>query len=695
MDPTQLKAEPGSPEAQGATYDGKGVNFALWSQNAEKVELCLFDDDGKTEIARIALPQKTGDVWHGYVEGLKPGQVYGYRVHGPYDPQQGHRFNAHKVLLDPYATEIVGQVNWTEEQTNPARDSADATAKARIGAPLPPSAVPAPDIPRHKMRIVEAHVRGFTMLNEKVPEELRGTYAGLGSDAAIDYIKNELKANVVEIMPAHGKLNDFFLSLLGLKNYWGYNTIGFFAPEPEYAHDKQHVREEFRAMVDKLHANGIEIVLDVVFNHAGEGNEKGPTLLFRGIDNASYYKLDPNDKTKYINDTGCGNTLDIGNPQVRKLVLDSLRHWVTEYGIDGFRFDLATVLGRDPYAFDKGAAFFKELADDPVLSKVKLRIAEPWDPGPGGYQLGNFPKGWAEWNDRFRDDVRRYWRGDHDTIGWLATRLAGSSPEFDRDGRSPLDSVNFVTCHDGFTLHDLVSYTAKRNLANGEDNRDGCNENYSANYGAEGETGDPFITAVREQQKRNMLATLFLAQGTPMMLAGDEHGNSQKGNNNAYAQDNAIGWLDWNDVSDEGKKLTKFTGKLMEFRAAHEELCAPHFLHGRQVCEDGIKDLSWISPSGQERTGAEWENRGDKCLGMLLNEAAITGKKKGERLLAVFNSAASSVEFKLPELKGGTGWTRALDTSDPEAADKPLPAEARKYMIPARSVVVFTQKPGD
>jgi isoamylase len=692
MTPKDTRAEADS-DMQGAVFDGKGVTFTLWSKNAEGVELCLFDDAGKTETARIPLA-RNGDLWQAHVPELKPGQVYGYRVHGPYDPQQGHRFNPNKLLLDPYAKEVTGELHWNEDLTNPARDSAPSMLKARVTTPLPPSAVPKPNIPRHKMRIAEMHVRGWSMADPKVPEELRGTYAGLASDASIDYIRNELKANVVELMPVFAKLNDFSLSLLGLKNYWGYNTIGHFAPEPEYAADKAHAREEFRAMVDKLHENGIEVVLDVVFNHAGEGDEKRPTVLFRGIDNASYYKLDEKDKTQYINDTGCGNTLDIASPQVRRYVLDSLRYWVTEYGVDGFRFDLATVLGRDPYAWNKCAAFFSELAADPVLSQMKIRIAEPWDPGPGGYQLGNFPYGWAEWNDRFRDDIRRYWRGDHDTIGWLAVRLAGSAPEFDRDGRSPLDSINFVTCHDGFTLHDLVSYTHKHNLANGEDNRDGTNENYSANYGAEGETKDPFITALREQQKRNMLATLLLAQGTPMILAGDEHGNTQKGNNNAYPQDNEIGWLDWKGITEEGRKLTAFTGKLMEFREAHEALCAPHFLHGRKKCENGIKDITWISPTGHERTDAEWQNKGDKCLGMLLNEAAITGKKKGERLLAVFNSAASSTEFRLPELKGGSGWTRALDTSDPEAEDNAVHGDGKKYTIPARSVVVFVQKPG-
>jgi glycogen operon protein len=692
MDNRVTPTESGTAAVMGASYDGKGVNFAIYSKHAEKIELCLFDDKGEKEIERITLPARTGDVWHGYVPGLKPGQVYGYRVHGPYDPENGHRFNPQKLLLDPYAAEVVGQINWTEEQTNPHKDSAPATVKARVAEPLPASTVAAPNIARNDMRIAEMHVRGATMLDEKVPEEVRGTYAGLASDAFIDYVKNELKANTIELMPAHAKLNDLFLVQKGLKNYWGYNTVGYFAPEPEYAADKDNARAEFKAMVDKLHANGIEIILDVVFNHAGEGDERGPTLLFRGIDNASYYRLDPRDKRKYVNDTGCGNTLDADNPAVRKMILDSLRHWVIEYGIDGFRFDLAPVLGRNASGYSKDAPFFKEIEADPVLSKIKL-IAEPWDPGPGGYQLGNFPKGWAEWNDRFRDDVRKFWRGDYDTIGWLATRLAGSAPEFDRGGRVPQDSVNFITCHDGFTLHDVVSYSHKHNLANGEDNRDGTGENYSANYGAEGLTTDHAVIALREQQKRNMLATLFMAQGTPMQLLGDERGNSQGGNNNAYCQDNNTGWVEWDETTAEGKKTAAFVKKLAEFRDEHSYLCADHFLHGREKCADGIPDLQWIATNGQPRTDADWQKRDDKCLGMLLNEGAITGKPKGRRLMAVFNSAASSTEFKLPELKGGSGWVKALDTTQPGDDGKTAIADGAKVTIPARSVVVFVQEP--
>jgi isoamylase len=691
MDPKSIRAEDGSPDVMGATPDGSGVNFALYSKHAARVELCLFDDDGKTEIARIDLPKKTGDVWHGYVPGMKPGQVYGYRVHGPYDPQQGHRFNPNKLVLDIYAKEIVGEVDTSSElQSNPAKDNAEVSAKARVTEPLTSPLAPRPNTSWVDTIIYELHPKGYSIADEKIPKELRGTYAGMASQPSIDYLK-DLGITAVEIMPVHAKAHDSWLKKLGLGNFWGYNSLSFFAPEPEYAADKKNARQEFRDMVDTFHKNGIEVILDVVYNHAAEGNETGPTLSLRGVDNASYYKLQHDDKGKYINDTGCGNTIDIGNPAVRKMILDSLRHWVEEYGVDGFRFDLATVLGRDPLAYDKKAAFFRELQADPVLSKVKM-IAEPWDPGPGGYQLGNFPKLWHEWNDRFRDDVRKFWRGTRDMLSWLATRLAGSSPEFDRDERTPQASINMVTCHDGMPLHDVVSHTYKKNLANMEDNRDGAGENYSANYGVEGDTNDPKIIAVREQQKRNMLATLFLSQGTPMLLAGDEHGNSQKGNNNAYCQDNKIGWLDWNDITSEGKKLTQFVKKLIRFRKDHAVLRVDHFLTNTRKDSFGVAELTWINPEGREQNSGDWGKQDDKCLGALFNEVAASGKKDGERLLAIFNSHTGAVDFKLPEVNGGSGWTRVLDTAEPEANDNAVHKDGEKYSIPARATVVFVQK---
>lgn len=681
----------------GATCDGQGVNFALYSRHATKVELCLFSDDGKTELARIALPGKTGDVWHGYVAGLKPGQVYGYRVDGPVDPANGHRFNSNKVVMDTCAKELACPVVWAPEMFDPAKDNAPFAAKARVAEPLPGKPAPGPKIPREQTVFYEMHAKGYSMLDAKIPEELRGTYAGIACPQSIAYLK-KLGVTSVELLPVHGKVNDPDLHKIGLRNYWGYNTLTFFAPEPEYAADKQKTRQEFRAMVDALHKNGIEVILDVVYNHAGEGNEKGPTLSLRGVDNATYYKLMPGDKAHYINDTGTGNTIDISKPAVRRMVLDSLRHWVEEYGVDGFRFDLATVLGRDPLGYTKSAAFFKELAADPVLSKVKL-VAEPWDPGPGGYQLGNFPRGWAEWNDKFRDDVRKFWRGDENSLNAFVTRVAGSAPEFDHDGRSPLDSVNFLTVHDGMTLQDVVSHSHKKNGANGENNRDGAHDNYSANYGAEGRTSDPAIAALRERQKRNMLATLFLSQGTPLLLAGDENGNSQDGNNNAYPQDNPTGWLEWQDTPGN-RALEDFTAKLIRFRKDHPVLSAPEFMHGRKKDEHGVKDITWFNPKGEEKTEEEWARREDslpkpvaKSIGVVFNEAAALGKKGGERLFAVFNSHAGAVNFKLPEIRGGKGWERILDTAHPDTPpDGHEHPPKEDYVVQARSVVVFRQK---
>ena len=692
MDLKDIRAEDGSPDILGATPDATGVNFALYSKNAARIELCLFDDDGQTEIARIDLPKKTGDVWHGHLPGLKPGQVYGYRVHGPYEPQNGHRFNPVKLLLDNYAKEVIGETDTSaEEQTNVSKDNVHVISKARVTAPLTTPLAPRPETPWADTIIYELHPKGFTIADPKIPEALRGTYAGLASQPCIDYLK-DLGVTAIELMPVHAKAHDSWLKKLGLSNFWGYNTLSFFAPEPEYAADKNMTRQEFRAMMDAYHKAGIEVILDVVYNHAAEGSETGPTLSLRGIDNSTFYKLQPGDKSKYINDTGCGNTIDVANPAVRKMILDSLRHWVEEYGVDGFRFDLAPVLGRDPLGYDKQAVFLQELQADPLLSKIKL-IAEPWDPGPGGYQLGNFQKIWHEWNDRFRDDIRKFWRGSTDMLSWLCTRVAGSAPEFNHDGRSPQASVNMVTCHDGLTLHDVVSHTYKKNLANMEENRDGNSENYSANYGVEGDTKDPGIIAVREQQKRNMLATLFLSQGTPMLLAGDEHGNTQGGNNNAYSQDNKIGWLDWADITAEGKQLTQFVKKLIRFRKDHKVLRADHFLSDKKTDTNGVGELTWINPEGRPQNAGDWNKKEDHCIGALFNEAAACNKENGERLLIVFNSYSGDVGFRLPEIKGGSGWTRVLDTSAPDADDKAVHPDGEKYNIPARSTVVFIQKP--
>jgi glycogen operon protein len=666
----ELIIKSGTSDKIGASPDGAGVNFALFSAHATKVELCLFDDEGKEELCRIALPAKTGDIWHGYVPDLKPGQVYGYRVHGPYAPEEGHRFNPDKIVLDPYAREIVEGV------------------KARVHELLEKKNKPL-FTPWDKTIIYELHAKGFTISDPSVPEELRGTFEAMGSEGVLDYLR-KLGITAVEFMPVQAKLHDERLAKANLKNYWGYNTLGFFAIESEYL--KTGKREEFRAMVDSLHRQGIEVILDVVYNHTCEGDHTGPTLSFRGIDNASYYKLDPADKSKYIDETGCGNTLNMEHPQVRRMVMDNLRYWVEEFGIDGFRFDEAPVLGRTSTGFRPDAPFFKEIAADPVLSKVKL-IAEPWDCGANGYQVGNFPAGWHEWNGKFRDDIRRFWRGDEGVMGDKATRLAGSSPEFDDENRSPLASINFVTCHDGFTLHDLVSHTTKKNLENAENNRDGIDNNHSHNHGAEGTTDDTGIIRARERTKRNMLASLFLSQGTPMLTAGDEFGNSQRGNNNAYCQDNETGWLNRDEVTVEGQALTAFVQKLIALRKEHPVLQHSEFMHGEKEGDDGVKDIHWISPSGGEKNESDWKNPQNRCLGVVFNEGAVNGKGEGKRLLAIFNAAAEPVPFKLPALgRASEEWQRVLDTSEPELEQdgRGLSGEC---MIPKKSVAVFVQPP--
>ena len=679
---SNLDCQPGSADKLGAMCDERGVNFAIFSANATKIELCLFDDDGKNE-RRIELPKRTGDIWHGYIPGLKAGQVYGYRVHGPHDPASGHLFNPNKLVLDPYAREIIGDVRWSDVQFDASKDNADHTLKARVTTPLPPKKIRHPHIPANKTVIYELHVKGFTMTDPAIPAAKRGTCEALGDPATIAYLK-KLGITTIELLPVYAKLNEGRLQYEGFSNYWGYNTIGYFSLQPELGK-----REEFRAMVDKLHEAGIEVILDVVYNHTAEEGRGGPLLSFRGIDNASYYRLDPHDKRNYINEAGCGNTINMDHPQVRRMVIDSLAYWVEEFGVDGFRYDLATILGREHGKFARHAEFFKELKTR--LPDTK-HIAEPWDCSHDGYQLGNFPTGWQEWNGKFRDDVRRFWRGDAHMNGALATRLAGSSHEYDHSGRTPQASINFVTCHDGFTMEDLVSYHAKHNLANKEGNRDGSNDNHSANYGVEGPTNDPEINKIRQQQKRNMLTTLFLAQGTPMLLAGDEFGNTQHGNNNAYCQDNEIGWLNKDKISAEGRALTTFVEKLAAFRQEHSVLTQKRWLHGRETCQDGIVDLQWVSPDGYLMPDADWHHPDKKCFGMLLNEGATEDKKTGEKLLAVFNAAAKPVSFRLPELEGNQEWQREIDTSEPSLNPKQAPP-VRDYHVPARSVVVFTQAP--
>ncbi|MFO7189818.1 MAG: glycogen debranching protein GlgX, partial [Pseudomonadota bacterium] len=594
---------PGKPYPLGATWDGEGVNFALFSEHAEKVELCFFDAAGRREVQRITMKERTEQIWHCYLPEARPGLLYGYRVYGPYKPEEGHRFNPHKLLLDPYARNIVGSLRWSdalfgyqignkrEDLSFDRRDSAGGMPKCKVIDPaFTWGEDRRPKIPWDDMVIYELHVRGFTMQHPDVPPALRGTYAGLTTAPVVDYLRR-LGVTTVELMPVHSFVDDRYLVQKGLSNYWGYNTIGFFAPEARYSASGKVA--EFKTMVKTLHSAGIEVILDVVYNHTAEGNHMGPTLSFRGIDNASYYRLVP-DNPRYYNDyTGCGNTLNMQHPRSLQLIMDSLRYWVTEMHVDGFRFDLASALARELHEVDRLGAFFDIIRQDPVLSQVKL-IAEPWDLGEGGYQVGNFPIGWAEWNDKYRDTMRAYWKGDGGIIHEFATRLTGSSDLYGRGGRRPYSSINFIASHDGFTLHDLVSYNEKHNEANGEDNRDGHDHNLSWNCGVEGPTDDPQIKALREQQKRNMLATLFLSQGVPMLLAGDKLGRTQRGNNNAYCQDNEISWLDWTD-NPERAQLFEFTRRLIALRRAHPVFRRREFFQGRPV-QGGAKDIVWLKP---------------------------------------------------------------------------------------------------
>jgi isoamylase len=666
----------GMPHPLGATWTGLGVNFALFSATATKVELCLFDNEGLRELDRITLPEYTDEVWHGFVPDARPGTVYGYRVHGPYEPQAGLRFNPNKLVIDPYAKAVSGHTEWRAElfgyqlesgddTTFDERDSAPYIAKCRVvdpaftwGGDRPPR------VPWEETIIYETHVRGYTMLHPDVSEATRGTFRGLVEPSVLSHLKS-LGITAIELLPVHSVLTDGDLLKHNLTNYWGYNTVGFFSPSRRYSSNPDFSFSEFKEMVARLHDAGIEVILDVVYNHTAEGNEKGPTLSFRGICNSSYYRL-ADSKRHYINDTGTGNTLNLSHPRVLQMVTDSLRYWVQEMHVDGFRFDLATILGREPYGFDEGGGFLDACRQDPILSSVKL-IAEPWDCGPGGYQVGKFPPGWAEWNDRFRDTVRRFWKGDEGQMSDLATRLTGSADLFNRRGRKPWASVNFVTAHDGFTLNDLVSYNDKHNEANGEDGRDGSTHNNSWNNGAEGPTDNQKIIALREQQKRNLLATLILSQGMPMILAGDEFGRTQQGNNNAYCQDNEISWVDWEQLNSAGGALFEFTKRLVALRKQYPILRRSRFLSGRWDEYLGLKDTTWISTSGTEMAEKDWKNPTSRCFGVILDgRAPISGiRRKGSdvTLLLIANAHHDVVKFKLPPGTGGHGWERLLDTS--------------------------------
>jgi isoamylase len=691
----------GLPYPCGATWDGSGTNFALFSANATRVELCLFDAPHGRETERITLPEYSNQIFHGRLEGVGPGTFYGYRVYGPYEPEAGHRFNPNKLLLDPYALAHAGELRWDPACFGYQMETGDdLTFDERDSAPfMPKSVVVDPNFDwkgeavKHHVHwdrtiLYEAHVRGFTRLRQDIDQHLRGTYAGLASQPVIDYIRS-LGMSSVELLPVHTFIDDKLLLERGLRNYWGYNSIGFFAPDPRYAADHLNTLREFKEMVARYHEAGLEIILDVVYNHTAEGNEKGPTLSFKGIDNASYYRLLPDQPRYYINDTGTGNTVNLSHMRVIQMVADSLRYWAQEMHVDGFRFDLGTILAREPNGFDNQSGFLKAVTQDPLLGKLKL-ISEPWDCGPGGYQVGGFPPGWAEWNDHFRNAARDFWNGDA-PAGALAPRLCASGDIFNRMGRLPWSSVNFVTAHDGFTLADLVSYNEKHNEANGEDNRDGTSDNRSWNCGAEGPTEDAAILALRARQARNFLATLLLSQGTPMLLAGDEFGRTQRGNNNAYCQDNEISWLDWS-ASDSGVPLQQFVRELTALRAKFPILRRRRFLTGQYDEEYGVKDVTWIAPSGEEMQQQDWSAEA-KCFGMLMDgrsqSQGLRERGTDATLLLVFNSHHEPADLTLPPCNGGSAWRLLIDTAVERVTGRRDFSIREHYAISERSVLLF------
>jgi glycogen operon protein len=704
---TQPIVWPGRPYPLGATWDGEGVNFALYSEHAEKVELCLYDSSGKRETSRVILPEQTDMVWHGYLPEIRPGQLYGYRVYGPYAPEQGHRFNPHKLLLDPYGKQIQGSLNWTDSHFGyrignkqddlsfDRRDNAAGMPKNRVidsaftwGADTPPR------IPWHETVIYELHVKGFTKCHPDVPAHLRGTYAGLATAPIIDHF-TRMGVTSIELMPVHHFVDDRLLVDRGLRNYWGYNSIGFFALEPRYL--SINAVREFKTMVKTLHSAGLEVILDVVYNHTAEGNHLGPTLSLKGIDNSTYYRLIPDNPRYYMDYTGTGNTLNMRHPRVLQLIMDSLRYWVLDMHVDGFRFDLAATLARELHEVDRLGAFLDIIHQDPVLSQVKL-IAEPWDLGEGGYQVGNFPVGWAEWNDRYRDTVRAYWKGDDGTVGDLAYRITGSSDLYAHSGRRPYASINFITAHDGFTMQDLVSYNEKHNEANGEGNRDGNNDNRSWNCGVEGPTDDPNIQALRAKQKRNLLATLLLSQGVPMMYAGDSVGHTQMGNNNAYCQDNEISWLNWN-LQAHDRDLFAFVQRMINLRKRHPIFRRRRFFQGRPIKGADIKDVLWLNPGGKEMTEDEWRDASVHCLGMFLSgqgldETDERGRKlTDENFLVLLNAYHEDIDFTLPQTSPSTRWTAWMDTSHDNGLRTGDTYEAGVvYRLQARSLVILMER---
>jgi len=692
----------------GATWDGEGVNFSLFSERAEKVELCIFDPSGRRELFRIPLPEQTDQVWHGYLPEARPGLLYGYRVHGTYEPHQGLRFNPNKLLLDPYAKQILGTLKWSdahfgyrvggkqEDLSFDRRDSALGMPKSMVIDPAFTWGVDRPPrIPWHESVIYEVHVKGFTMRHPEVPTALRGTYAGLATAPMIDHLKR-LGVTAVELMPVHYFIDDRRLVDMGLRNYWGYNTIGFFAPEPRYS--ATNSINEFKTMVKTLHSAGIEVILDVVYNHTAEGNQLGPTLSFRGIDNPSYYRLVPDEQRYYMDYTGTGNSLNMRHPRVLQLIMDSLRYWVLDMHVDGFRFDLAATLARELHEVNRLGAFLDIIHQDPVLSQTKL-IAEPWDLGEGGYQVGKFPVGWAEWNDRYRDALRSYWKGDGGLIGELAYRITGSSDLYERSGRRPYASVNFVTAHDGFTLRDLVSYNEKHNEANGEDNRDGANNNRSWNCGVEGSSDDPQINALRLKQSRNFIATLLLSQGVPMLLSGDELGHTQQGNNNAYCQDNEISWLSW-DLQEPERDLLAFVQRMVMIRKQHPVFQRRSFFQGRPIKGAGVKDILWLTPEGHEMTDEEWRRSQAQCLGMLLSGEGL--EEYGERgesikdsnFLVLMNAHHEDIAFTLPSVAVGAKWRALVDTTWTDQTRRSVHESDSTYPLQARSLALLVEHRG-
>ena len=698
---------PGQPYPRGATWDGEGVNFSLFSENSERVELCIFDTSGRHELQRLEVRERTDGNWHAYLPEARPGLLYGYRVYGPYEPERGHRFNPHKLLIEPYAKQLQGPLVWSDahfgyrtgssraDLSFDRRDSAPGTPKCRVIDPaFTWGGDTAPRIPWHDTVIYEAHVRGLTRRHPEVPEPLRGTYAGLATAPIIDYLVR-LGITAIELMPVHAFVDDRHLLDRGLRNYWGYNTLGFFAPESRYSASGR--LSEFKTMVKVLHSAGIEVLLDVVYNHTAEGNQLGATLSFRGIDNASYYRLHPEQPRYYVDFTGTGNTLNLQHPRVLQLLMDSLRYWVLDMHVDGFRFDLASALARELQEVDRLGSFFDTIGQDPVLSQVKL-IAEPWDIGSGGYQVGNFPPGWNEWNDKYRDTLRGYWKGDGGLLADFARRFTGSSDLYEASGRKPNASINFITAHDGFTLEDLVSYNDKHNEANGEDNRDGYNDNRSWNCGVEGATDDPAVLALRLRQKRNLLATLLLSQGVPMILGGDELSRTQRGNNNAYCQDNELSWFDWT-FDERREEFLEFAARLVRLRRQHPVFSRRRYVRVNTVTPEGLKEIIWLTPDGREMTENDWNQEFARCLGVYLAGGAI--ERRGRRgkpirdsnFLLLFNAHHETIPFTIAETLSAKAWITVLDTAAGEPfAEKPLARQC--YPLQGRSLVLLEEPQG-